>query len=266
MKFKTVLLLGALLILLSMVSCTMRSHTEPELTVDNALNLGQAIFLNETAERPTGLGEIHINEGDTLKLQISSALLKTPSYTWTPADNNVVKFVKDDADPTIFYAVALADSGVSTTVELQDVGNLAKKSFDVIIEKHWADPDLFKFIGSFGGHYYYISLIQRTWVQAEMICREAGGYLAAISSAEENTFLFEGRGREENVWIGVRFTKEDDKWVVSHWSNGEPIDFKNFGDSTSSPGIFMEVYWYMGATGSWISWHEISYPFFLELE
>ena len=244
----------------------MRSHTEPELTVDNSLNLGQDIFVNESTQLPLGMDEIHVNEGDTVKLQLSTALLRTPSYTWTPKDNNVVKFVKDESDPTMFYAIALADSGVSSTVELQDVGNLAVKNIDVFVEKHWADPLLFKSLGSFGGHYYYISLIKRTWVQAEMMCREAGGYLVAIGTAEENTFLSDGRGREENVWVGVRFTKENGKWVVNHWANGDPIEYKNFGDGTSNPGIFMEVYWYMDITGRWISWHEISYPFFLEME
>ncbi len=266
MKFKTVLLLGAFLSLLSMVACTMRSHTEPELTVDNAVNLGQAIFINQTTDRPNGVEEIHINEGDTLKLQLTTALLKPPSYVWTPKDGNVVKFIKDENDPTLFYAVALGDSGVTTTVELKDVGNQAVKTLDVIIEKHWADPLYFDFIKSLNGHYYYISLNKKTWVQAEVICREAGGYLATIQTGEENTLLKRGMGQEENVWIGIRFVKEGEKWTLNKWATGEPLEYENFNGKPSDPGIFAEYYFFMDINGKWENWHEISYAYFLEME
>jgi len=113
MKVKAVLLMGTFT-LLSVVSCTMRSHTEPDIVINNALNLGQAIFVNQSSERPRGIDEIYINEGDTITLKMTTALLKQPAYQWTPDKDGVVKFVQDETDPTVFYAIALADSGAAT--------------------------------------------------------------------------------------------------------------------------------------------------------
>ncbi len=265
MKVKAVLLMGTFT-LLSVVSCTMRSHTEPDIVINNALNLGQAIFVNQSSERPRGIDEIYINEGDTITLKMTTALLKQPAYQWTPDKDGVVKFVQDETDPTVFYAIALADSGAATTVELTDLGNQATRSLDVYIEKQWADPLFFRKIGQLDGHTYYISIIKRGWVEAKMFCEQVGGHLVSIQSAEENSFLLEGMPPEEEAWIGVRFEKRGNKWYVDKWVTGEPVEFKNFGDGTSDPGIFMEIYWYMNSSGKWISWHEISYAFFLEME
>ena len=270
MKVKTVLIVGTLLALLSMVACTMRSHTEPELTINNALNLGQAIYVNQSMERPNGIEEIHINQGDTAKLVLSTDLLRTPSYQWTPENTNVVKFIHDTEDPEVFYAIALADSGATTKAELNDAGNMAVREFDIIIEKQWADPAYFRYIGVLNGHTYYISLNKRTWVQAEVICREAGGHLATIQDGEENSFLLEGMAPEENAWIGCRMELRnidgEDKWNTYEWITGEPIEFRMFSGSTNNPDIFFEIYWHMDVNGAWQSWHEISYAYFLEME
>jgi hypothetical protein len=264
MKFKTVLLMGALLALLSMVACTMRSHTEPEITVNNALNLGVAIFVNQTTERRVGVNEIHINEGDTVKVHLTSALLKAPSYQWNAATAGVVKFVKDDADPTLFYAIAVGDSGATSQVDLNDVGNGALRSVDVYIEKQWADPFYYTFIGSYEGHSYYLSTIIRGWVEAEILCREAGGYMVAINTAEENVFLNEARGAVDNVWIGIRLNPSGNSFKITTWANGEEVEYRAL--NSTSAGIFSEFYYFMDSNGKWENWHEISYPYFLEME
>lgn len=264
MKFKTVLVMGALLALLSMVACTMRSHTEPELTVDNALNLGLAMVVNPTSERPRGINEIHVNEGDTISVRLATSLLRTPSYQWKPADDGVVKFFKDNADPTLWHVVALGDSGATTTVDLNDVGNGARRTLDVYVEKQWADPFYFTFIGRYEGHSYYISTNSRGWIESEAICREAGGYMVAIGTAEENAFLHRARGNVLEVWIGIRLNLDGSDYRVTTWANGEEVDFKVF--NSTSAGIFSEFYYFMDANGKWENWHEISYPYFLEME
>lgn len=264
MKFKTVLLMGALLALLSMVACTMRSHTEPEIVVDNSLSLGQAIVVNPTTERPQGITEIHINQGDTIAVHLSSALLRLPIYEWTSETEGVVKFVKSEDDPTMFYAIALGDSGATSKVDLNDAGNGALKHLDVYIENKWADPFYFTYVGDFQGHSYYISTITRTWVEAELLCREAGGYMAAIGTVDENVFLDDVRGTEANVWIGIRLNNVNGSFKVTTWANGEAVDYRAF--NSTDAGIFAEFYYFMDSNGKWENWHEISYPFFLEME
>ncbi|MBN1480872.1 hypothetical protein EH223_00135 [candidate division KSB1 bacterium] len=264
MKFKVIPLLGALAAL-TFVACDWNSHTEPELTVNNAEVLGGAIYVNVDPLKPRGIRTLFINEGDTVKLQMSTLLLQDPNYSFTPYNGNAVKIVKDPTDNMVAYAIALADSGAVDSIQIVDNGNSnAFRKLYVNVVDHWADPDYFQFIGTFDGHYYYISNNLRTWVEAEEICREAGGYMAAIGTAEENAFLEEARGRVERVWIGIRLNNVNGSFKITTWANGEPVEYKSF--NSQDAGIFAEFYYYMDANGSWENWHEISYNYFLEME
>ncbi len=264
MKYKAILLLGALLAL-TFLACDWNSHTEPELTVNNAEILGGAIFINANPLNPGGTSELFVNEGDTMMFELSTLLLVEPNYTFEPQDANVVKIQKDPDNKRIAYAIALADSGNSTTLKIIDKNNSnATRTVNVNVVAHWADPTSFDFIGTFQGHYYYISNNLRGWVESEKICREAGGYLAAINSAEENAFLDEARGNVENVWIGVRLNNVGGSFKLTTWANGEEITYRLF--NSTDGGIFAEFYYYMDANGKWENWHEISYNYFLEME
>jgi hypothetical protein len=264
MKYKVIFLLGALAAL-TFVACDWNNHTEPELTVNNAEILGQAIFVNVTPTRQFGVDEIFINEGDTIKLEMSTALLRNPKYTFSPENGNIVKVSKDGSDNMVAWAIATGDSGTTTKLKIVDTGNSnAERFINVNIVKHWADPEFFTFIGTFQGHYYYISNNLRGWVEAERLCREAGGYMVAIGTVEENAFLNEARGRIENVWIGIRLNNVNGNFVLTTWANGEEIDYRSF--NSTAGGIFSEFYYYMDANGKWENWHEISYNYFLEME
>lgn len=266
MKFKTILLLGALISMMSFFACDFKNHTEPELNVNNTLVLGQAIYVNASPLNPRGLNTLHINEGDTVGLMVTTDLLKDPNYSWSPVDGNVIKFVKETDDPTKALAIATGDSGATTTVKLRDSGNNAERSLNIVVEKHWADPAVFDYIGSVGGHYYYMSSNLKTWVQAVDVCEQAGGYLATINSMEENDLLDEGRGRVENVWIGLSFIKVGNSWKLQEWVTGEPLDFENFRSKPGDPGIFAEYYFHLDYGGKWENWHEQPLNYFLEME
>jgi hypothetical protein len=278
MKFKTIVLLGVLLAASAFIACGLRSHTEPEININNADILGQGLFVNESAMKPYGVSTLYINVGDTLPLSVSTSLLKTPNYVWTPADDKVLKVTKDAANPLNAWAIAVGDSGAATTLKLSDVGNGAEKSIDVQIVKHWADPDFFNSIGNVNGHYFYISREVKTWTQARDICIEAGGYLAAISSAEENILLRSGMARLDSVWIGLKLNNLNEgltnpdgtpmtpKWTLKFWDNGEALSFESFGEKISEPGIFYEVYYFMSRDSKWYSWHERPQYYFLEME
>jgi hypothetical protein len=204
MKFKVILLLG-FLVALTFIACDWNNHTEPELTVDNAAILGQAIFVNVDQVRQNGITELVVNEGDTVALNMSTALLRDPNYSFTSGDGSVLKVVKDPNDNMVAYAIAQTDSGGSTTLAIVDnANNGAKRVIQARIDKQWADPEYFDRIGTYEGHTYYLSRFERGWIEAEMHCRECGGYMVAIRTVEENTFLDEARGRVENVWIGIR--------------------------------------------------------------
>lgn len=266
MKFKVVLLLGALAAVLGWMACDLGSHTEPEIRIDNSKILGQGIFVNESTLYQNGVDSVMINEGDTLELVVTTALLKQPNYVFESGDENILKIVKDNERPNVAWAIALGDSGTTTTLTINDVGNQAVKTIPVRIESHWADPNLFQPIGNLDGHYYFISTNLLTWAQAEEVCEEAGGYLAVVNNMNENNLLDRGRGRIEKVWIGLKFNDVDGDWVLNEWVNGDPLEFENFRSKPGDPGIFFEIYFHFDADGEWENWHEQPLNYFLELE
>ena len=264
MKFKVILLLGALAAL-TFVACDWNSHTEPELTVNNAQILGQAIFVNVDPLKPNGITELIVNQGDTAILNMSTALLRDPNYTYTSGDADVIQIVKDPENRMMAYAIAKADSGASTTVKIVDsANNGAERIVQVHIDKQWADPDYFDRLGTYQGHTYYISRFERGWIEAEKICRDHGGYLVAIKTAEENAFLEQARGQVENIWIGIRLNNVNGSYKITTWANGEEVDFTAF--TSTDAGIFAEYYYHMDLNGNWENWHERTFLYFLEME
>ncbi|MBN1466872.1 C-type lectin domain-containing protein [candidate division KSB1 bacterium] len=261
---RVILLLGAL-VALTLVACDWNNHTEPELTVDNAAILGGAIFINVDQVKPNGIAELVVNEGDTAVLNMSTALLRDPNYTFTSGDAGVITVVKDPNDNKVAYVIAQADSGGSTTLHIVDNANSgAKRTITVRIDKQWADPDFFINIGRFEGHTYYLSRFERGWAEAEIHCRESGGYLVAIRTIEENAFLHAARGRIENAWIGIRLNNVNGAFKITTWANGEPVEYKAF--TSTDAGIFMEIFYHLDPNGNWENWHERTFPYLLEME
>ena len=266
MKFKVLLLLGALTAVTGFIACDLGSHTEPEINVDNSTILGQGIFVNESSLYQNGLDSLQINQGDTVELVLTTALLKQPNYVFKSGDETILKIVKDSERSNVAWAIAIGDSGATTTLTISDLGNQATRTMGVRIESHWADPNLFVLVGNLDGHYYYISQNLLTWAQAKEFCEKAGGYLAAINSAEENDLLDQARGRIEKVWIGLKFNEVNDKWVLNEWVNGELLEYENFRSKPGDPGIFFEIYFHLDSDGKWENWHEQPLNYFLEME
>ncbi len=273
---------GLLVVLLATtvyVACGLRSHTEPDITVNNTEILGQGLFINPNPFKPYGISKLFINQGDSVDLAVTTSLLKPPSYVWKSGDEKILQIVPtpNDANRSAI-AIAVGDSGAVTTLTLTDVGNQAQKTIDVEIVKHWADPDFYRSIGSLNNHYYYISNNKKTWTQAVDACRREGGYLVAINSAEENALLRRAMGRVDSVWIGLRIKNENEgktdeqgrplppKWTLKYWENGEPLTYENFAEKSSDPGIFFEIYYFMNRNGQWANWHEQPQYYFLEME
>ncbi len=80
---------------------------------------------------------------------------------------------------------------------------------------------------SYGGHYYKIYTDSVTWTEAEARCEALGGYLATITSADEQAFIDEYNSSSKRLWIGGY--REDDN-TVWMWVTGETWDYTNWGD------------------------------------
>lgn len=113
----------------------------------------------------------------------------------------------------------------------------------------------------FNGHYYYIYNLPEvtTWEQAQQYCRSKNGYLATLTTKEENAFAYSllKSFNLTGAYFGLHDTGYNDwKWVnnekfsYSNWAYGEPSSY-------SEPyGMFYEKYvetWNDGDFGNYTS-------------
>lgn len=105
----------------------------------------------------------------------------------------------------------------------------------------------------YNGHYYYIYDLNYGWDEAKAYCESLGGYLATITSQEENDAVFEYMNDQGYKSAYFGYTDEDTegiwKWVTgetssySNWSSGEP--------NGENPNEDYAMFYYKYTTGKW---------------
>ncbi len=103
----------------------------------------------------------------------------------------------------------------------------------------------------YNGHYYYIYEEECTWTEAEARCEALGGYLATITSKDEQAFIDEYNGSLEYLWIGGY--REDDNtvwmwvtgeaWGYTNWDEGEPNNSSNVVSNENRIVLWSDGYW-----------------------
>ncbi|XP_052059640.1 perlucin-like protein [Mytilus californianus] len=81
---------------------------------------------------------------------------------------------------------------------------------------------------------YFFSTDKKSWHEAEVKCRNLGGYLAQVTDSAENSWIVSmitsKKVNQQNYWIGATDFKEGDwKWVndlskvhFTSWDSGQP--------------------------------------------
>lgn len=83
----------------------------------------------------------------------------------------------------------------------------------------------------FNGHsYYLVETDSESWEDAKAHCEAQGGYLAVITSEEENAALYGYlQSQDQNsAYFGLYRNLETDAW---EWVNGEPLIYENWAES-----------------------------------
>jgi hypothetical protein len=75
------------------------------------------------------------------------------------------------------------------------------------------------------GHRYFYTEENKTWQLSRDYCKSLGGYLAAIETAAENSFVYQLTGGK--TWIGATDEVKEGYWA---WDNGQPFDYHNFAE------------------------------------
>ena len=83
--------------------------------------------------------------------------------------------------------------------------------------------------GEFNGHYYYVYSLDdvTTWDGAQAFCEEQGGYLATLTTQEENDYVHDYMKEQgyNSAYFGFTDAEEEGTW---QWVTGEEVSFTNW--------------------------------------
>lgn len=108
----------------------------------------------------------------------------------------------------------------------------------------------------FNGHFYYVYNLDtvRTWNEAKQYCENQGGYLATITSPEENEFVYsylKNNFGYESAYFGFTDQDEEGIWV---WDNGEVSSYTNWHSGEpngENPNEDFAMFYYKYSDGTW---------------
>ena len=106
----------------------------------------------------------------------------------------------------------------------------------------------------FNGHKYCIYKGAHSYEEASEFCKSQSGYLATITSKEENDFLFSYMKQKgyESTYFGFSDTKIEGDW---QWENDEEVDFTNWHKDEPNDGNTNEedyaMFYYKYDDGTW---------------
>ena len=108
----------------------------------------------------------------------------------------------------------------------------------------------------FNGHLYYVYNLDTvsTWNEAKQYCENQGGYLATITSPEENEFVYsylKNNFGYESAYFGFTDQDEEGIWV---WDNGEVSSYTNWHSGEpngENPNEDFAMFYYKYSDGTW---------------
>lgn len=172
--------------------------------------------------------------------------LETGKYSFLLTDNA-------DKSKTKSFSVRVRLDAPTSVIQIKTAFGKPYGEFD--------KSDLPSGVREFNGHYYYIYNVPEitTWEQAQEYCRSRNGYLATLTTREENSFAY-SLLNSFNV-AGAYFGLRDAGYNNWQWVNNETFSYSNWAygepNSYSEPyGMFHEQYvetWNDGDFGNYTS-------------
>lgn len=171
------------------------------------------------------------------------------------ANGNYVITITDNKDDSKTYSKNIEISNEYPNKRINFSTN-----FGVMLETNiygdYKESDIPDAAAEFNGHYYYVYDIDdvTTWEQAKLYCEEQGGYLATITSREEDEFVYSyltNNTNYESAYFGFNNRNNEEMWV---WDNGEVSSYTNWHIGEPNGGSSDEnyaMYYYQFSDGSW---------------
>jgi len=182
---------------------------------------GDAILVNPISFREEGVRKLFINKNDTIKLELKTVTFNDEEYTISSTDGNLLEINQDS-----LWIVAKGEVGGKCDLVINDITNNLEKVIPVEVVEQWADPICYTFLGTFGGHSYYISTLKDNWDNASAFCDGvlSNGHLFVPNSFEEHTAVSQMVDRLQ-VWIGLTNAGVNVGKPVNEmfWVNGDAV-------------------------------------------
>ena len=150
------------------------------------------------------------------------------------------------------------------------VGTVGDTRTDVVLDFNWIDtsnipPATDQAV--FNGNVYLFYNLPVTWYTANAYCEALGGHLVAITSAEENQFVWDFC-RNSFTWIGGNDVSYEGYW---QWVTGESFSYTNWHpvqpDNAQGGDEGGEDYLHLFYDGLWNdNQGYVKYPFICEIE
>lgn len=167
-------------------------------------------------------------------------------YISTTANEIVLSRNKNDSGT---YHLINASAALESA--LNDFTNEEASNSKGQFEQSDVHPDAVKF----NGHYYYVYNLDTvtTWEEAKEYCELQGGYLATITSPEEDTFLYDyiTDAGYNSVMFGLTDQERTDDW---RWVTGEKLSYQNWrsGEPNHQGGYeHYGMYYKKNTDGTW---------------
>lgn len=215
----------------------------------------------DLANMPQGPG-IEPARKDAVVYQVQTSepygIFLTPGvYEITLTDN------KNDTDKYVFNVITIT-SGESTVFVSTTFGVTSEMNLNGKYDASNVPSDAVEF----NGHHYYLYNLDTvtTWEEAKEYCESQGGYLATITSQEEDDFLYSYITDigYDSVLFGLSDTDQDNMWA---WVTGEPFSYENWasGEPNHQGGYeHYGMYYEKNKDGSWNDGSGKTCPFLCE--
>lgn len=188
-----------------------------------------------------------ISVGEAKKIKIS---LPKGDYSIT---------VRDESDKNHFYVKNVKIRPNSKNDQLiyrTDFGQIPnEKENEDKIDTSIIPEDLPDGAIEYNGHYYYLYTggIASTYDEAVQYCNSKGGYLATLTSQEENDFVYSYISQQgcESAYFGLSDSENEGHW---EWCTGEPLNYTNWHSGEPSSENSNEHYallYYKYSDGTW---------------
>lgn len=207
----------------------------------------------------------NINVYDVNKAKYDDYIIKIDGTTDDKNSYSDTKTISDEYGYQLnlqngHYNITLTDNKDSTknknfTVRIKDSASNSDINIETDFGKKYGQFDKSKVPSDaveYDGHYYYIYEAKEgetNWEKAKENCESKDGYLATITSEDENKFVFTllNKYGYKNAYFGL-FDEDQNDWK---WDNGETFAYSNWASGEPSSSFEDYGMYYYKYTEQW---------------